>query len=251
MKQHSKSKRKWPIEEKFLNLNELPSNVMRTIVEKMSVEEHAVFRGICVYSHDEVESYWRTQKTFSISQLMNWFPSLHDSEWKLNSLSAITHELTSVFNLFKAGNMRKLSLHRVLSVNIKTLIRCIESATGDTASVFLKNVVELDLRGCFIPSDQFKLIDELFPSLQTIILHSNAIIPDRNTSVLSMNRDSYSLIFRKLTIKSKFEITHHVDAFSSAKTTECGNVPGIDMHLVSFIKENVPDVKHIFIDFDS
>ncbi|CAL2045826.1 unnamed protein product [Caenorhabditis brenneri] len=235
MRKQRKTKRKHS-SEKFLDLKTLPPNVMRKIVEKMSIEEHAVFRGVCVYAHDEVESYWRSQKTFSIPQLMIWFPSLSESEWKLNSLSGILNELTSAFNLFKPGNLRKLSFHRVLSVNIKSLIKCIELATGDTASTFLENVVELDLRGCFVPPDHIKLIDELFPNLQTIILHPNAIMPERN---------------KKLTIKTKTEITHHIDISSSAKKTEYGNVPGIDMHLVAFVRNSLPDIKHVFIDLDS
>ncbi|EGT40243.1 hypothetical protein CAEBREN_30515 [Caenorhabditis brenneri] len=253
MRKQRKTKRKHS-NEKFLDLKTLPPNVMRMIVEKMSIEEHSVFRGVCVYAHDEVESYWRSQKMFSIPQLMIWFPSLSESEWKLNSLSGILNELTSAFNLFKPGNLRKLSFHRVLSVNIKSLIKCIELATGDTASSFLENVVELDLRGCFVPPDHIKLIDELFPNLQTIILHPNAIMPERNkldfTEIVEIEKRN-GFLFRKLTIKTKTEITHHIDISSSAKKTEYGNVPGIDMHLVAFVRNSLPDIKHVFIDLDS
>lgn len=50
----SKSKRKELAEEveKWMNLRVLPPNVMRTLVENMSVEEHATFRGVCKYAHD-------------------------------------------------------------------------------------------------------------------------------------------------------------------------------------------------------
>ncbi|UMM36851.1 hypothetical protein L5515_008828 [Caenorhabditis briggsae] len=215
-KKHPKLKRKWQAEEEFLGLQLLPSNVMRTIVEKMSVEEHANFRKVCYYAHDEVESYWRSQRSISISQLMIWFPKLSESKWKLTSLSGILDELSAVFYLFKPGNLRKLSLCRVASINMNSLVKCIELSTGMSASKFLENVEELDLRGCFLSREHIKMIDELFPNLKALILHQNAIMPERNI---------------KLPYKKQNEITHYVKMSSDPKHVEYGNVPEADKNV--------------------
>ncbi|PIC28492.1 hypothetical protein B9Z55_020385 [Caenorhabditis nigoni] len=234
-KKHPKTKRKWQAEEEFLGLQVLPSNVMRTIVEKMSVEEHANFRKVCYYAHDEVESYWRSQRSISISQLMIWFPKLSESKWKLTSLSGILDELSAVFYLFKPGNLRKLSLCRVASINMSSLVKCIELSTGMSASKFLENVEELDLRGCFLSRDHIKMIDELFPNLKALILHQNAIMPEGNI---------------KLQYKVQNEITHYTKMTSDPKHFEYGNVPEADKNVVAFVSQNLPDVRHIYIDLD-
>ncbi|EFP06894.1 hypothetical protein CRE_11161 [Caenorhabditis remanei] len=186
------------------------------------------------YKFQEIESYWRTQKTFKIAQLFTWFP--HLSDWNLTSLAGIQNEIFAAFNLIKSGNLRKLSLRRLRNVSIKGLVTCIEMATGEPASTFLRNVVELDIRGCLIPPCHIKMFDELFPNLQSIILSPDTIIAAKN---------------RKLSTKSITEITHHVNISSEVKFTENENVLAADMNTVAFVREHLPDVRHIFIDLDS
>uniref|UniRef100_A0A8R1DQB7 F-box domain-containing protein n=1 Tax=Caenorhabditis japonica TaxID=281687 RepID=A0A8R1DQB7_CAEJA len=113
-----------------VGLKVLPPNAMRIIVEKLSLSDQMVFREVCRYAHDEVESYWRSEKSISVSQLYKWFPSLYDTPWKFSTLSSLLPYLFMVFNLCKSGNLRKISLRGVEFVNVKFLINCAEMVSS-------------------------------------------------------------------------------------------------------------------------
>ncbi|CAI2355302.1 unnamed protein product [Caenorhabditis sp. 36 PRJEB53466] len=230
MKARKVSRKNW------FELRVLPPTVMREIVEKMCVEEHMAFRAVCKYSHDEVESYWRSRRSISVPQLFVWFPKLADSQWRLTSLSAILYDLGVVFNLLKPGNLRKFSLRGVLSVNLNSLVTCVEKVTGKYANVFFENVGELDLRGCSIAPDHLKMINELFPNLHTILLNPNAVMPSKQK--------------RSVSTRIQTEITHHITASTGATKTELRSVPAPDVLVMAFMKEHLPHVRHVFIDLD-
>lgn len=95
---------------------------------------------------------------------------------------------------------------------------------------------ELDMRGCFIAPDQLKLLDELFPNLHTILLHPNAImVPKRRSQQAPKLRN---------------EVSHHVTVSSISQKSEVKNVPPADAPMINFIREFLPDVRHVFIDLN-
>ncbi|EFO91688.1 hypothetical protein CRE_06083 [Caenorhabditis remanei] len=54
-----KTKRNQPVGEDFVDLRQvLPPTVMRTMIEKMSIEEHALLRAVCRYAHDVSLGIW-------------------------------------------------------------------------------------------------------------------------------------------------------------------------------------------------
>lgn len=44
------------------------------------------------------------------------------------------------------------------------------------------------------------------------------------------------------------EITHHINILSNAKKSVVKCASKADMHTVAFIKEHIPDIRHIFIE---